>query len=184
MGEFISNRYLCVEATEKGLTLTVYYHALGRRFDLLRVRADGLRGVSWSAGQATSLAGHDMEDWFLGLYFRPEAVLFPSDKSPFYAPEMSGPREQIEHQGQLLIAFLRKWEVSLPEPEAGLLGQVGVICLADYVSGVIAVGDRHYPCCFRSYPVHENAHAVVKEIIGTMLYAEVVPEERSSNPRR
>ncbi|MFN0125626.1 MAG: hypothetical protein ACKV19_02940 [Verrucomicrobiales bacterium] len=45
------------------------YELLGRRFYQLEVDIARIESVEWSPGQATSLAGRDMQDWSVVLWF-------------------------------------------------------------------------------------------------------------------
>jgi len=45
------------------LTVRFGFTLLGRDFEHLQIRRATLASVQWGSGQATSLAGHDMNDW-------------------------------------------------------------------------------------------------------------------------
>ena len=51
------------------LTVRFGFTLLGRDFDRLQIRRATLTSVQWSSGQATSLAGHDMNDWSVAVCY-------------------------------------------------------------------------------------------------------------------
>ena len=49
------------------------YELFGRRFYYLRVASESVLSVNMSTGQATALAGRDMNDWHVALWYRDPA---------------------------------------------------------------------------------------------------------------
>ena len=51
------------------LTVRFGFTLFGRDFNHLQIRRAKLASVEWSPGQATSLAGHDMNDWDVSVWY-------------------------------------------------------------------------------------------------------------------
>jgi hypothetical protein len=97
----------------------------GRRFDYFRLPLRGIESVEWSSGQATALAGRDMEDWNVfvwydtGLVIRRFPRLVRTRGRWVYCVGDSGPKEKRAEFGRRFVDFLRDAGADLVETEEG-----------------------------------------------------------------
>jgi hypothetical protein len=92
-------------------TISFGYLMRGRFMSYLVVDVNAISSIDWSSGQATALAGRDMHDWQVALwYYHPAG----SSRKPFpgvreeevYLIGPSGPRDVVEALGKQLVEFL------------------------------------------------------------------------------
>lgn len=98
------------------LALELGVYLLGRRFVQRTIPLDSIETVSWSTGQATSMAGYDRNDWHVCVWFD-HAVSAQNEKqrrNRLHKPDQEncciGPsrhREKTTAFGLSLVAFLR-----------------------------------------------------------------------------
>jgi hypothetical protein len=67
---FARNQLLRVERNHESRTLAVGFRLLGRDFIEYRIPAEDLASLSWSSGQASDMAGRDVDDWTVFLWYR------------------------------------------------------------------------------------------------------------------
>ncbi len=100
--------------------MSIGYRLLGRKFNYLVINAQSIESVDWSTGQATAMAGHDMNDWHVAMWFdadeksRKRAGIHKPDKG-IYIVGPSDRKEKTEALGLAFIAFLREAGASLTE---------------------------------------------------------------------
>jgi len=112
LGPFSHRQFVDARHTDDGTVIGFGYQLFGRRFYYLRVTTDRITSVDMSSGQGTALAGRDMNDWSVALWYRdPTAlarVLWPG--SPSDEVYIVGPARAREETAELLavvVAFLR-----------------------------------------------------------------------------
>ena len=98
----------------EALELGVYL--LGRRFVQQTIPLDSIESVEWNTGQATSMAGHDMNDWHVWIWFAHNDPAesqkrrkrgWQKAEQSLYGVGPSGPKAETEALGLSLVAFLR-----------------------------------------------------------------------------
>lgn len=119
----IFSRYHFIRATpgtDQAITICVGYIMFGRPHCRLTIDSRAISSIDWSSGQATAIAGRDMDDWHLTLWYHhsqgPRQKPTPGMRSEeifFIGP--SGPRETIDEFGQQLVAFLKNAGVELSQ---------------------------------------------------------------------
>ncbi len=94
------------------------FKLLGRDFNHLQIRRAELASVAWSSGQATSLAGHDMNDWHVTVWYTCKGSRrWVSDSS--YREEAphgvgpAGPKHEAAALGASLVDFFRSAGIEL-----------------------------------------------------------------------
>ena len=86
------------------------FSLLKRQFVQLQISKSDVASIEWSAGQATSLAGREMDDWHVFVRYHHKGAKrwtetgYREEASHMVGP--SGPRYQAEATGRALIAFL------------------------------------------------------------------------------
>ncbi|MBN2589399.1 MAG: hypothetical protein JXA96_06030 [Sedimentisphaerales bacterium] len=101
------------------------YELFGRRFLKQIIRIDRIESVEWYTGQATDMAGRDMNDWNVCLWYNHNDPVKSEKNSKWHRkPDQDvyivGPsvnKEKVEALGTLLIAFLRDAGISLVQSE-------------------------------------------------------------------
>ena len=101
------------------------YELFGRRVFQRDVRVDRIESVVWNPGQATSMAGHDMKDWHVVLWFdhcnpeksKKDHMLHKPDQE-LHIVGPSRRKEDTSALGHEFLAFLRKAGVQLTQGEA------------------------------------------------------------------
>lgn len=102
--------------TESPQALELGVYLIGRRFVQKTIPLDSIESVEWNTGQATDMAGHDMNDWHVCLWFdhnnlaksekeRRTGLRNPEQDLRIVGP--SGPKAETEALGLALVAFLR-----------------------------------------------------------------------------
>ena len=91
---------------------------LGRDFNYLQIRRAKLVSVGWSSGQATSMAGQDMNDWQVNVWYNHKgAKRWTSDSA--YVEEAwhglgpSGRKDEAAALGGSLVDFFRSAGIEL-----------------------------------------------------------------------
>lgn len=89
------------------------FSLFGRSFSYLQLDTDAIAAISWRRGQASSMSGRDMNDWYVVLsYGHPDgdqhrSFAGPSKEERFLI-EPAGPRRIIETRAAQIAAFLRE----------------------------------------------------------------------------
>ena len=127
------------------------YSLFGRRFSYLRVRCSGIQSVDWGPGQATGLAGRDMNDWHVCLWFGKGAVAETqrSYKHGIYIVGPSRRKEDTERFGNQFIDFLCRAGVTAAQADRtalpSLIGKRGLISHLAHPIGKVIVEAHEYP---------------------------------------
>lgn len=83
LGTFVRTHQLWLEAQEDNPPLLTYgYRCFGRRFIILQLPADGILWLRMGSGQATAMAGKDMNDWQVSVWFDPDAAARKPTRRP------------------------------------------------------------------------------------------------------
>jgi hypothetical protein len=119
LGSFASTQFVERAAGEGQRAEVCFgYRLFGHRFFHLRLPIDKIRSVEWHTGQSSSLAGRDMNDWLVALWFdqddpakRVEGTRKPDQDVYIVGP--SGKREETAAFGLRFVEFLRESGVPL-----------------------------------------------------------------------
>ena len=118
MNDFASQRYMEAVQPESGAAIIRFqFVAFGRTFTALEISTEAISTVDWSKGQASSIAGRDMDDWHVVLWYHDEGRRTPrvpggrSEELHLIGP--TGPFAEIEPFGRLVVEFLREAGVEL-----------------------------------------------------------------------
>ena len=91
---------------------------LGCDFNHLQIRRAKLASLAWSSGQATSLAGHDMNDWQGNVWYNRKGSKrwtsvsgYREEALHFVGP--SGPKHEAVALGASLVDFFRSVGIEL-----------------------------------------------------------------------
>ena len=101
------------------------YELIGRRVFQCDIRVDRIESVVWNPGQATDMAGHDMNDWHVVLWFdhcdpeksKKHHMLHKPDQELHIVGPSRG-KKQTSALGHELVSFLRKAGADLVQGEA------------------------------------------------------------------
>ena len=121
---FIINRLAALSAhhfveviPQHGADLMVCFRftLLGRHFNNLQIRRAELASVHWRSGQATSLAGHDMNDWQVMVLHdcKTKKWTSVSDHQALHLVGPSGPKHEAAALGASLVGFFRSAGIEL-----------------------------------------------------------------------
>ena len=106
------------------------YRLLGRRFIQERIALGKIESVEWSPGQASSMAGRDMNDWHVVLWFHHDDPARSQRRQRLRKPDQDpciiGPSRRKEETAALglgIVAFLQSAGVTLVpgEKETGFV---------------------------------------------------------------
>ena len=91
---------------------------LGHDFNHLQIRHAKLASVAWRSGQATSLAGHEMNDWYVNVWYnRKGSRRWTSDsgyrEEAAHGVGRSGPKHEADALGGSLVDFFRSAGIEL-----------------------------------------------------------------------
>ena len=100
--------------------LSFSYRIFGLKFDYLRFSADQITSVDWSPGQASDMAGEDMNEWHVAVWYRLQSTekRKPSTFFPGRHVYIVGPsrrRQDTDAFGRSFVEFLRSGGVDLVE---------------------------------------------------------------------
>jgi hypothetical protein len=101
----------------QGLAICFCYEFCGRRYHVVEIPAESIESLDWSQGQASSLAGRDMDDWQVYLWYHPRDrrhPLFPGMRTA--DPHVVGPpraREFTDRFGHEFRLFLKSVGIQL-----------------------------------------------------------------------
>lgn len=108
------SRHHFVEALQRagaGQVVRFCFTFFNRRFTLLEIPSSKIASIKWSAGQATSLAGRDMEDWHVVVWYHRNGSKRWTTADDYREEALhivgpSGPKTKTARTGQALVAFL------------------------------------------------------------------------------
>ena len=92
------------------------YKLCDHRFYYRRIECQSVSSVEWCAGQATAMAGQDMNDWHVIVWYhhpRPRFSILGHRGEELHVVGMSGPKDAIERLGLEFVAFLQSAGVPL-----------------------------------------------------------------------
>ena len=102
-----------VRATSNGdaTTISFGYLLFGRFRSYLSLDATAISSIDWSTGQASAIAGRELNDWHVAVWYHhplgPRRKPYPGVRDEeVYIVGPSGPRATVERFGQDLIEFL------------------------------------------------------------------------------
>jgi hypothetical protein len=116
LGNFASKHFAqSISADEHHAEIRFGYQFLGHRFFYMAIPIDKIETVEWSTGQATDLAGREMNDWHVVLWFdhddparsQKQQMLGKPDQD-VYIVGPHGSREKTAAYGQSFLDFLRQ----------------------------------------------------------------------------
>ena len=91
---------------------------LGINFNQLEIRRAKLASVVWSSGQATSMAGHDMNDWSVAVWYNLKGSKRWASASSYgeearHGVGPVGPKHEVAALGASLVDFFRSAGIEL-----------------------------------------------------------------------
>ncbi len=96
------------------------YRILGHARHYLTIPIDKIDHVNWSTGQASSMAGRDVDDWSVALWFEHDDPVKAEQQKHFRNPDLdiyivgpTGKKEEIAAFGRNLVEYLRESGASL-----------------------------------------------------------------------
>ena len=92
-------------------TIAIGYLMFGRFLTCFTIDVSALASVEWNSGQATAMAGREMNDWHVALWYRSSSSQLKKSFPGMRQEEISilgpsGPRVSIEAFGKQLVEFL------------------------------------------------------------------------------
>lgn len=115
LGEFGAARFLTVERTEIGESEACFgYWLHGKRYYFFKVPLSEIVSLNWNTGQATSLAGRDMNDWHTCIWHLTNRDTMASKitvrdrgrREDFYLFGPQGTKETVEPFACRTVKFL------------------------------------------------------------------------------
>jgi hypothetical protein len=126
LGAFAGRQFVQIQRPAGESPVVGFGYWIGRhRFYYFRIPISGIDEVHWSTGQATALAGRDMDDWLVCVWYDTESVIGRFGRGFFrggqgvYCLGESGPKEKTAEFGRRLVAFLREGGADLVEMKEG-----------------------------------------------------------------
>lgn len=189
-GEFVRRHFAEVIRDDSGQLLLCFgYQLFGRSFYLLKLKWEGIISVDWGAGQATSMAGRDMKDWHVCLWFHPDSAVWngAAHKIGIYIVGLYQPREMAEVFGDKFIAFLRKAgmdfgpidTVSIEE----IVGGIGIVSENLTPVGKIILDGKEYPARSWGYFAEKGDKVEILEKRGLLLVAKRTEAENAEDKK-
>ena len=117
LGGFSYRQFVEAARSDKGnLSINFGYELFGRSFYQLRIPAEDVWWVNWTAGQASHRAGRDMDDWHVAIWYRDENDKIDGRNLRLIGYESS--RERIRKFGNQCVEFLKRAGIELVWDEA------------------------------------------------------------------
>jgi hypothetical protein len=114
MGVFSARQFVLIERPLEAPPVVSFGYRVGKhRLFYFRLRLDGIDSVEWSSGQATAIAGRDMDDWSVFIWYDPGLIVrrFPrlirSRGRSVHCIGDPGPKEATAEFGGRFVALLR-----------------------------------------------------------------------------
>ncbi len=123
LGNFSAHQFVeIIPQHGDDLILRFGFTLLERDFNHVQIRRAKLASVEWSSGQATSVAGHDMNDWQVGVWYDCKGSKRWFSASDYreeagYGVGPEGPKHEAAALGASLVEFFRSGGIEL-HPEA------------------------------------------------------------------
>ncbi|HAH20586.1 MAG: hypothetical protein A2Y00_01085 [Omnitrophica WOR_2 bacterium GWF2_43_52] len=123
LGDLVGRQFmLVVPQSAQSAEIRFGYQLMGQRFYQCTIAIDRIKSVEWSPGQASAVAGRDMKDWSVFLWFNREGSRKNEkwSRKPGQDIHAIGParrREETEAFGLLFVDFLRSSGVELVQGE-------------------------------------------------------------------
>ncbi len=100
------------------LMVRLGFTLFGRDFNHLQIRGAELTSVEWRSGQTTSLAGRDMDDWFVFVWYSRKGYKRWTSASSYreedgHAVGLAGPKHEAAALGTSLVDFFRSAGIEL-----------------------------------------------------------------------
>jgi len=117
VAELSHRQFVVAVNSAKGLVICFGYYFWGMRFHIVEIPVDTIESLKWSKGQASSMAGHDANDWTITLWHHPQVRRYPSFPGMRAAePYCFGPprpRQVTEALGHEFRNFLKSVGIQL-----------------------------------------------------------------------
>lgn len=118
LGTFSRQQFVRATPEHDAETISFGYLMFGRFLSYRIVHVNAIRSIDWRSGQASAMAGSDMNDWHVRLWYRhpegPPRIPIPGvRKEEIYIIGDSGPRAIVEAFGRQFIEFLNGVGVEL-----------------------------------------------------------------------
>ncbi|MFO0819368.1 MAG: hypothetical protein U1A77_15585 [Pirellulales bacterium] len=111
LGVYAGRQFVRATPQHEAKTISFGYSMFGRYLTYLIVDTNAISSIDWSSGQATAMAGRDMSDWHVALWYHypdgPQKKPFPGVREEeVFIIGPSGPRATAELFGKQLVEFL------------------------------------------------------------------------------
>ncbi len=190
VGEFAPRQIAAVVKSDAGPAILGFgYDLFNRRFYYFKVRCDGVKSVDWNAGQATSLAGRDMKDWRVAVWFDTESVMMnrASHRWGVYVVGPSRRKELTEALGARLIDMFRRGGVPVAQKDVaalqGLIGKQGFVTAPLHPIGRVVLDDDEYPAHSDKGYIDDGTSVEVVGARGLSLRVRAIPAGSGSSAR-
>lgn len=123
MSLYARHQLIWIDRNGEETLLCTGFRFLGKRISLFRVELRGVKSVSWSAGQASSIASKDFDDWQVFIHFERAAARsrlprqFAHDKLDLVGIGPICASAVAATMGKSLIEFLRAAGGNIADPQ-------------------------------------------------------------------
>jgi len=173
LGCFIRNRFVQFVRDDSGVALLcIGYKFRSKRMFFLKVQATGINKVDWGMGQASGIAGKDMNDWSVAMWFKGDAIVYnrKGNDLRLYIVGPPGRRDRIEEFGNTFIDFLKSNGVEIDLPPQDLIGRHGEVSMTLGFSAKIIVDGNEYHAQPVGRKLKEGTPIIVSEVRGTSVH--------------
>jgi hypothetical protein len=118
MGIYAGHQFIRAEPFENAISISIGYLLFGQPLNYLKIPTSAISSIQWSSGQGTAMAGRDMNDWSIAIWYNhpngPRRKPFPGVRDEeLFLIGPSGQKEKVEAFGKQIVAFLTRTGVEL-----------------------------------------------------------------------
>jgi hypothetical protein len=112
------HQFIRAEPFENAISISIGYLLFGQPLNYLKIPTSAISSIQWSSGQGTAMAGRDMNDWSIAIWYNhpngPRRKPFPGVRDEeLFLIGPSGQKEKVEAFGKQIVAFLTRTGVEL-----------------------------------------------------------------------
>jgi hypothetical protein len=181
-GIFAPHQFAEITRQDTGRKMLCFgYQLFRKRFYYIKILCDGIKTVDWGSGQASSLAGYDMDDWQVVVWFDKDLATtlnWNSSNTPRFDLHIVGPpqtKQKTEELGRLFIELLRNAGVIATQYNdaalQGLVGTSGITSCGLFPPiGKVRLGEYEYYAHSAKGIIDKDTKVMVIEKRGLSLY--------------